>query len=646
MSNERLDPQRQYVIGTAGHIDHGKTALVKALTGVDTDRLPEEKARGITINLGFAHLSENVTIIDVPGHERLIKNMVAGVSTIDLVLFVVAADDGVMPQTREHLDIVNLLQIHHGIFVITKIDLVDEEWLQLVEDEIRSLLEHTPLKQSPILRTSTLTGEGIEEVRQTLLSTLQQIPPRQDLEVFRMPIDRVFSSHGFGTVVTGTVLSGKLKVGDAVEIQPAGISTRVRGLQTHEHEVVEVKVGFRAAVNLAGVEVSEIERGMVLAQPNLYQPVHRMNVSMSLLPSSPIPLKNNQRVRVHLHTVETFARVIIPHAPLMNPGESGYVQFRLEEPVHAAYQDRFIIRQYSPQRTIGGGVVLQVNPSPYRKRFFSEIRKTLQRLESDNPQDKILGAFDVRTAKPLSLWQIKTATNIALQELQQSIKQMVAAGELLADSVSGKAVYFSQEQIEHVLERIETHLTLYHQQYPGRSGLGEVELVSRLEKLFPGEAIRKALQVGVQKKRLILERKNYRLSTFTPALSGRDSEVYTQLEALYREARFAPPTVKEVMSQLNISQKNFKELIKLLREDGKLIYVDENLYYHASAIEEIKTLLKEHFQQKEGISVAEFKELTGTTRKHSIPLLEYLDRNGFTRREGDLRKVGENLQTS
>ncbi len=638
-----LDPSRQYVIGTAGHIDHGKTALVKTLTGVDTDRLPEEKARGITVNLGFAHLSDNVTIIDVPGHERLIKNMVAGVSTIDLVLFVIAADDGVMPQTREHLDIVNLLQIQHGIFVITKTDLVDEEWLTLVEEDIRSLLHDTPFEKAPILRTSTETGEGIAGLRQVLLETLSRIPPRQDLEVFRQPVDRVFSAKGFGTVITGTVLSGKLRVGDPVEIQPTGLTARVRGLQTHDHDVPEVKVGYRAAVNLAGVEVGQIQRGMVLVPPGLYEPVHIINVRLKVLKSSPVPLKNNQRVRLHIHTVETFARVIIPHAPKMVPGESAYIQLRLEEPVHAGYQDRFIIRQYSPQRTLGGGVVLQTNPIPYRKRYHDLFTETMERLESEEADQRILAAFDRLHATPLKLWQLKTATNLPLKELQQHIKSLMAAGQLFTENIGGKMVYFSVEQMEGVLQRIDRVLEKFHDQFPGRAGLSEAEIVSQLDKSYPPEAVRKALQFGAHQKRVVRDDKALRLSTFTPRLSDRDSELYAALERRYKETKFTPPTIKEMMAELDIPQRDFKELIKLLRDDNKLIYVNEVFYFHRSAVEAVKQLLRDFFASKPEITVAEFESLTGTTRKHSIPLLEYLDKTGITRREGDVRKAGERL---
>ncbi|MCK6623070.1 MAG: selenocysteine-specific translation elongation factor [Calditrichaceae bacterium] len=642
--NFAIDPGRQYVIGTAGHIDHGKTALVKALTGIDTDRLPEEKTRGITIDIGFAHFSENVTIIDVPGHERLIKNMVAGVSTIDLVLFVIAADDGVMPQTREHLDIVNLLQIRRGIFVINKIDLAGPEWLLLVEEDLRALLRDTPFRDAPIRKASALSGAGVEDLRGLILQTLASIPARQDFEVYRQPVDRVFSAKGFGTVITGTVLGGKLRVGEEVEIQPSGLVARVRGLQSHDHEVKEVRAGFRAAVNLAGIELEQVERGMALAQPGLYHPVEMFNARLALLQSSPIPLKNNQRIRLHIHTAETFARVTIPHAAELKPGESAFVQIRLEQPVHAAYQDRFIVRQYSPQRTIGGGVVLQTAPFRFRKKYSDLFQQTLHRLESEEAQPRILAAFDRLAAAPLTLWEIKIAANLPLQELQRALKELQSGEILFSENLGGKTVYFSREQLEEVSNRIEETLAGFHRAYPGRPGMGEVEIISRLEKTFLPEALRRALGLGIKSRRIAREGQQLRLAAFTPQLSAKESEKYRELEICYREARFNPPTVKEVLERFALSQKEFKELSKLLREEGKLTYVDETLFFHGSVFPQLEALLREFFSRKPEISVAEFKELTGTTRKHSIPLLEYLDNNGFTERAGDARKPGPRLK--
>ncbi len=639
------DPSRQYVIGTAGHIDHGKTALVKALTGVDTDRLPEEKARGITIDLGFAHMGKNITFIDVPGHERLVKNMVAGVSTIDLVLLVVAADDGVMPQTREHLDIIRLLGISHGVVAISKIDLVEPDWLQLVEEDLRGLLRSTPLAQSPVVKTSAATGAGIKALREALGKVLATLPPRVDQEIYRQPVDRVFSVKGYGTVVTGTVLSGSLKVGDEVEIQPVRppLRVRVRGLQSHDAEVERVKTGDRAAVNLAGVDIQTVPRGRMLVQPGLFEPAEILNARLHVLASCPIPVKNNQRLRLHIHTAETFARIIIPTAPQLLPGQNAYVQFRLEQPVHAAFQDRFIIRQFSPQRTIGGGVVLQINPRRYRKRRHPLFTATLERLESADPLQRILAAFDPVSAHPLTRWQLKIATNLPLAQLQETIRQLQNDRCLLPDKIGKLTLYFSTEQLAEVLARIEPNLATFHQRFPGRPGLKTGEITSRMERFYPPEAVRKTLEWGVSTNRLARDGEYFRLADFSPQLSAKDSEKYHALEKRYREARFAPPTIKEILSEFELSANDFKELSKILREEGKLVFVDANLLFHSEAMAEIEILLKNYFQKKAEITVPEFKNLIGTTRKHAIPLLEYLDDRGVTQRAGDVRKAGPRL---
>ena len=511
-----------------------------------------------------------------------------------------------MPQSREHLDIINLLQIQQGIFVITKTDLADEEWLLLVEEDIRALLSDTPFKNAPVLKTSAAKGEGISELHNLLLKTLAQIPARQDYEVYRQPVDRVFSAKGFGTVITGTVLSGKLAVGEDIEIQPTGLKARVRGLQSHDQDVNEVQVGYRSAVNLAGIDLSTVERGMVFTQPDLFSPVTIINARVSILKSSPIPLKNNQRIRLHIHTAEAFARALIPHAPQLKPGESAYIQLRLEQPVHAAFQDRFIIRQYSPQRTIGGGVVLQANPFRYRKKYQEIFGEALRRLESEEPQDRILAAFDILKSTPLKLWELKTATNLPLVVLQKQIKEMQSANLLFSDSIGGKTAYFSGEQLSEISGRIEKILTQYHQTYPGRPGQSDTEIISQLEKFYIAEAVRKSLQWGIKKKQFAADGKQFRLATFTPQLSAKDSEVYHALENWYREAQYAPPTHKEAMAKFNLSQKEFRELTKLLRDEKKLVYADETLLFHSSVFPKLKQQLQDYFRNKTEISVAEF----------------------------------------
>lgn len=636
----QLNPNRQYVIGTAGHIDHGKTALVKALTGFDTDNLPEEKARGITVNIGFAHMSGNVTIIDVPGHERLIKNMVAGVSTIDLVLFVIAADDGIMPQTREHLDIVKLLGIQHGIFVITKSDLADKEWIALVKQDIRNLLTDTPFKDAMIVTTSVTTGEGIEELSKLLIQQLSKIPPKQDFEIFREPVDRVFNLKGFGTVITGTVLGGSLRIGDPVEIQPSRIRTKARTLQTHDSEVKEVRAGFRAAINLAGVELNEVERGHVLVQPDLYHPIETINARLTILKFSPKPLKTNQRIRFHIHTAEALARIIISDRSELKPGDSTFVQLRLETPVHAAYQDRFIIRQYSPQITIGGGIVLQTNPTRFRKKHLPGFQRTLQSLENSDPREKILASFDDQLHQPLSLNRVKVSTNISFAELHRMIDELMSGKEIFAQKVGSETLYYSVGQVEPVLEKLISELKKYHQSFPNRSGISERELISKFEKLFSPELLRLSIRRGLEQNKIRMEKQEISLADFQPQFSSKEAKLLEQINQHYLQSKSTPPTWKEVLEIFGVSEKELKELQILLRNQGELVFVDETLAFHKSALDEIQKKIKLFFEKKSEMSVGEFKEMTGTTRKHAIPLLAYFDGKGITERDGDVRRAG------
>lgn len=631
--------KQQYVIGTAGHIDHGKTALVKQLTGVDTDRLPEEKKRGITIDLGFAHFAEDVTIIDVPGHERLVKTMVAGVSSIDLMLLVVAADDGVMPQTREHIDIIRLLQIKHGVVAITKSDLADEDWLSLVEEDVRGLLADSAFDQIPVIRTSSETGEGIDELRDTLRNLLKKIPPRNDTDKLRLPIDRVFSIKGFGTVLTGTLLSGSLETGAKLQLLPSLEEVRVRGLQSHDSDSDVLKIGNRAAVNIAGADVENVNRGMALVEPETFQPVEIINARLSILRSAPSKLKNNQRIRLHVHTAEVFARVLLPFQPTLDPGEEAYVQLKLEEPLHAAFQDRFIIRQYSPQNTIGGGVVLQVNPLRYRKKYAESFRKTLENLASDDTARHIVASFDTVRCLLKSFESLRIDTGLTLDELQRSLKKLISGQQIFRES--GKPDrYLSVEQLEVVLHAVSRLLEAYHQEYPGRPGLTEVEIVGALEQRFDPILIRRALKSGVHSKTLVLETA-YRMADFQQMLSARDSSAFAELEELYRKAALTPPSLKEARELSGLDGKSFKEVMRSFRDENLLIPVAEGLLFYHQAIEDVLSQLKEAFAGQESLGVPAFKELTGTTRKHAIPLLAWLDKKGYTRREGDLRFKGD-----
>jgi selenocysteine-specific elongation factor len=617
-----MSEERQYVIGTAGHIDHGKTALVHKLTGINTDRLKEEQERGITIDLGFAHLSKNVTIIDVPGHERLIKNMVAGVSTIDLVIFVVAADDGIMPQTREHLDIVKLLGIKQGIFVITKTDLVDQEWISLVQEELQQLLKGSVFEKAPIVKTSVLNDIGIDELRLAIHSLLNQIDERLDDGIFRLPVDRSFTKAGFGNIVTGSVISGEVKTGDTIEILPEKITARVRGLHSHDEAVKRVSVGYRAALNITGIEHIQIYRGQVITEPRLYEPVTIFNAAVAVLAEPAIILKNQMRIRIHLHTGEYFARIIIPEKKEILPGENGYAQFRLERSVYASYKDKFILRQYSPQITFGGGYVLETNPLRYRKKYITDFRDKVKGLESQSASDRILACFS-----------------------KISPDQQTARHKVFKTIQSNEDYYFSIDQINEFVADIEQNLKQFHQKFPGRPGKSPPELQSQVLKKRAVALFQLALDVGVNSGILKLIEENIALASFHSELPHEQQLWVDKLENLYQTAGYNPPLYKEVLEKFGIEEKKLRELITILRENKKLIPIDENIFFHVEAVQKAIDLVRNYFLTNEKLQVPKFKDLTNTTRKFAIPLLNYLDNNGYTTRDADIRLAGPKLKT-
>ncbi|UCF63736.1 MAG: selenocysteine-specific translation elongation factor [bacterium] len=636
--------QRQYVIGLAGHIDHGKTALVKALTGIDTDRLKEEKARGITIDLGFAHLSQNITLIDVPGHERLIKNMVAGVSTIDMVLFVIAADDGIMPQTREHLDIVKLLGIKQGLFVITKVDLVAKDWLELVEEEVRNLLQGSVFDGSPILRFSAISGAGIEEVRQSLFQLIDQMGQKEHDGIFRLPVDRAFSKAGFGTIVTGSVISGSLKTGDSVEILPEKIVARIRGLQSHDSQVDEVEAGFRAAVNLVAGDRVEIVRGQVLVQPGFYEPVQLVNTHVQLLPGVKFNLKNQVRVRLHLHTSEILGRVILMDRKEIHPGEEGLVQIRLESPVYASYKDRFIIRQYSPQITVGGGTVLETNPPRFRKRFAAKMIQNLKKLLSGSTREVVLACFPTIEIRAMSLESMQVRSGLSRESLLQEIEALLKAQEIFHLEQIREKLYCSRNQFLRILAHSKKLIERYHQRFPGRTGIVMAELISHLIKQYPEDIIRPAIAFGVKEKSIVQTGDFLSLPSFQTQLGGKEKELLERIETAYRSSGFIPPTIDELIISLGVKESIFRELINILREQQQLVIIEEKLFYHSETFEKVVDLIRQFFSTHAELKVGDLKDLTGTTRKHAIPLLSYLDAQGYTRREGDVRLAGPKLQ--
>lgn len=630
-------PFRHVILGTAGHIDHGKTSLVKALTGVDTDRLPEEKMRGMTIDLGFAHLHEFATIIDVPGHEKFVKNMVAGVSTIDLLLFVIAADDGVMPQTREHLDICQLLQIPRGLIVLTKIDLVERDWLALIQEEIRQLVAGTFLAQAPVIPVSTVTGEGVAALKKTLAGLLTQLPPRPDRGVFWMPIDRAFTMKGFGAVVTGSVLSGQTRLGDELEILPAHKRVRVRGLQRHGQQADQTQIGDRAAINLQGIAAEEVARGQVLTLPDYFGATMRINCRLRMLAGAPAALKLRTRVRVHLGTAEIMARVIPLAGNAIAPGETGYAQLRFEKPAATRRLEPLVLRQYSPPRTIGGGVVLDAEARPVRRRDPALIPR-LQALEQQEPEELLLAQFLLPDRYRVTLDQIASDTGHKKEELRQQVEGLLAKGEVIA---LNPKTFIHRQRLESLWHRLAALLAKYHEQNPMKLGLRKAEVSA----LVPPLA-----DAGLMNLLVKMYRAENKLKEVEAHLALVDHEIrLTESQQALRQALattlysegYSPSSPAELALKLNASEAQINEILNVMQIFGELLRLEEGIWMHRQKLEEARTRVIGYLRQHHEITVSQFKELVeNTSRKFAMPLLQYFDTIGVTQRQGDARVLG------
>jgi selenocysteine-specific elongation factor len=633
---------RHFILGTAGHIDHGKTALVKALTGVDTDRLPEEKARGLTIDLGFAHYGDNVTIIDVPGHEKFVKNMVAGVSTIDLVLFVIAADDGIMPQSREHLEILELLQVRRGIIVLTKKDVVDDEWLSLLGDEVRQFALGTFLEKSPIVPVSSLTGDGIDELKKTIGAFLDELPPRPDRGVFWLPVDRAFTMKGFGTVVTGSVLSGEAAVGDELEILPLRKVARIRGLQRHGKAVGSVRIGDRAAINLQGISTEEVARGQVLALPGYFAPSLRLNCRMRLLASAPGPLRERTRVRVHLGTAEVLARLVPLAEKEIAPGKEGYVQLILEKAAAARRLDAFVVRSYSPARTIGGGVVLEAPAESLERRERAALLERLRGLEREDPAELLVAQLLQPGRYVVTLDQIAAGSGARKEDVQQLISSLQENGIVLT---VGKRGFVHKLRIDSLQSHLERLLEGFHQANPMAPGLRKAELPGLLQPLRDAALLNFMIEL-MKSRRLIKEQDAMiALAGHEIRLTPQQEELRKRVdEQLYAEA-FSTSNPAELAGKLNVSQKEIDEIMSLLFASREVIRLEEGIFVHSRRLREAREKVIALLRAQKQMTVSQFKDLLGnTSRKFAVPILEYFDGEGVTERRGDVRVLGVEIE--
>ena len=633
------------IVGTAGHIDHGKTALVKALTGTDTDRLPEEKKRGITIDLGFAEMEAGdlrFGFIDVPGHERFVKNMLAGASGIDLVLLVIAADEGVMPQTREHFDICRLLDVKQGIVVLTKRDLVDDEMLELVKLEAAELTAGSFLQNAPLLAVSSKSGEGVEELRGELIRSAPGVSNGcKDRRIPILPIDRRFTKRGFGTVVTGTLASGGITEGDELDLLPVGKRVRVRGLQTHGRTVQRAHAGQRTAVNLAGVDHDGIERGMVLAEKAILQPTQAIDAQVEVLVDAKRPLRSRQRVRFHIGSTEVLARIVVLNdAGEISPGEKGLLQLRLESSVVAAYCDRFVLRSYSPQVTVAGGLVLDNLAMRHRRKDLADVMSYLNALArtTDDPIATVHTLVSHAGERGMKLSEIRAKTgwtDLAMKNAIVGSRKVYQAGRSLIDT----------ESLLTLKERTLDDLKAFHAREPLLSGMPREAL---REKVFAGvldevaAAVLNELEGGGK---ILSAADSVRLAGHSSELTPTESAARTRLESIYKTAKLGPPKLNEALEEAigasKLKPDNVRRIFQLLIDAGVVAKISDEFYFHSEQISNLKAKLAAFRDSSSDstIDVAKFKELAGVSRKYAIPLLEYFDRSKVTVRSGDKRLI-------
>ncbi|KAF0108588.1 MAG: selenocysteine-specific elongation factor [Anaerolineaceae bacterium] len=618
------------VIGTAGHVDHGKTTLVSSLTGINPDRLKEEQEREMTIELGFAWLTlpsgEEVGIVDVPGHRDFIENMLAGIGGIDAALLVIAADEGVMPQTREHLAILDLLQIQSGIVVLTKIDLVDDPtWLDLVEADIRTVLRGTVLQDAPIVRVSSRTKAGFPDLLRTLDLLLQNVPARPDLARPRLPVDRVFTIAGFGTVVTGTLSDGTLEAGDEVEILPAGTRARIRGLQTHKQKETRAVPGSRTAVNLSGVDLEQVRRGDVIASPGQYRPSQRVDVRVRLLPGISAPLRHNTEVKLFIGATETLADVRLLGVETLEAGASGWLQLELRTPIVAVRGDRYILRRPSPGETLGGGTVVDPSPKRRHKRFDAAVIKGLESLAQGSPAEVLLQA--AQALGPAPERDLLTRSRLEETAAKSALQELVDTGQV----VRLEDVVIAAAQWSAIRDAMVTALAAYHQTYPLRRGMPREELKSKLK--LPPRVFNLILPRLAQEGALVEAPKWAALPGHKVRFSPPQQVKADRLMGMFAAAPTAPPSVKECQAEAG------EDVYAVLLEGGDLVQASAEVVFRRQDYEAMVEKVRQAITQKGPVTLAEVRDLLGTSRKYVQALLEYLDAEGVTVRMGEARKL-------
>jgi len=624
---------KNIIIGTAGHIDHGKTTLIKALTGKDTDRLKEEKLRGITTDLGFAYFDLpsgiRAGIIDVPGHEKFIKNMLAGAHGIDIVMLVIAADEGVMPQTKEHVDILSFLDIKAGIIVLTKCDLVEKDWLLIVEEDVRENLKGTFLENAPIVHVSSVTGEGLDILVNTLDELAQKVKERSSEGIFRLPVDRVFSIAGFGTVVTGTLISGKIKVGDKVMIYPKMIESRVRNLQVHERNVECAFAGQRTAINLANVKVEEIERGDVIAPPEAIIPSTMIDVKLSLLKEAKT-LKNRERIRFYTGASEVIGRAVLLDRDELHGGESCYAQIYLEDCVSVLRKDKFVIRTYSPMLTIGGGIILDPNPEKH-KRFDIEVIETLSNIEKLG--DKfVIEKLVYESLLPLSEEEIKRKANV-VDIGKFSLKNLIKL------KLEEKDYFYHREKYEEMCLRTKEILEDFHRKNPLKEGISKEELKNKLFGDIKSKLCDFIFELMEKEEIIKIKNQLVALKDFKVVLNEEQEKLKERIIKIYRDSKFEPPKLSELEGYPEIIP-----MVEYLVNIGELVKLDEEIFLSKDNYEEAQNVLINYLKENKEITLAVYRDLLNTSRKYAMAILEYFDSIKLTKRIGDVRVLAREIK--
>ena len=632
---------KHVIIGTAGHVDHGKTLLIKALTGIDTDRLQEEKKRGITIELGFAHLDfddgTQAGIVDVPGHEKFIKNMLAGAGGIDLAMLVVAADEGFMPQTIEHLGILQLLGIKDGLVVITKTDMVEGEWVEMIADDVRERVRGTFLEGKPIFPVSAYTGEGIGELRAALKNLVANAQEKNLRTSYRLPIDRVFSVDGFGTVVTGTLIEGALSVGDPIAVMPLGLETRVRNLQVHGKDVPTAYAGQRVAVNLAGVKKTDLARGDTLARPGSMRVSLMLDVKLENLRESPYTILNNSTVHLYHGSAVRLAKVVLLDRDELRAGESCFAQLRLTEEIATRQRDRFVVRFFSPLVTIGGGVILDDMP-PRHKRNDKAVLDALALRESGSESDRIVRNIADRALELPDIKSLAVQFNMDQSELRETLDSLVSSGAVL-EPIENRFV--ASSELDRLLASLLETLALYHKQNPLHAGMKIAELRQKVCRNLDQSRADALLLIFLREGKIKAVADRYALADFEVQLSRRQRAIKDKLLQIYRKQGLEVDNLADIYAAFDKGeQTDCRQVIECLVSGGELIMLTPELCIIRAVYDNICEKVKAYFENNETLTLADFRDMLGTSRKYALAILEYYDRAKILKKDGDLRRIG------